>query len=219
MNELQIFNNAEFGSVRTVMQNDEPWFVGKDVASALGYAEPRSAVSKNIDCDDRGVAKIATPSGTQKMTIINESGLYALIFGSRLRSARKFKRWVTSEVLPSIRKTGKYAPNTSLSTDDYLKAASILANTKGASLPYVVKVLGSAGFDFDDNGVTICEPVVEEVICEKENLAELMRNWSVNELIEILKLPKSSIHYYRAGQVEPYPERREYIIQTLKALL
>lgn len=212
MNELQIFNNAEFGSVRTVMQNDEPWFVGKDVASALGYMNTRKALIDHVDDEDKGVTNCYTLGGTQQTTIINESGLYALIFGSRLRSARKFKRWVTSEVLPSIRKTGKYAPNTSLSTDDYLKAASILANTKGASLPYVVKVLGSAGFDFDDNNkIIVCE--------EKENLAELMRNWSVNELIEILKLPKSSIHYYRAGQVEPYPERREYIIQTLKALL
>lgn len=108
MNELQIFNNEEFGEIRTVTIDNEPWFVGKDVAEALGYAEPRSTVSKKVEECDRGVAEMETPSGKQKMTTINESGLYALIFGSKLESAKRFKHWVTSEVLPSIRKTGGY---------------------------------------------------------------------------------------------------------------
>lgn len=108
MNEIQIFNNPEFGEIRTVEQNGEPWFVGKDVAQALGYADPRSAISKKVDGLDRGVAKMATPSGEQEMTIINESGLYSLCFSSKLEGAVKFKRWVTSEVLPQIRKTGSY---------------------------------------------------------------------------------------------------------------
>ena len=108
MNELQIFNNEEFGDIRTVTIDNEPWFVGKDVAEALGYAEPRSVVSKKVEECDRGVAEMETPSGKQKMTTINESGLYALIFGSKLESAKRFKHWVTSEVLPSIRKTGGY---------------------------------------------------------------------------------------------------------------
>ena len=109
MNELQIFNSEEFGEIRTVTINNEPWFVGKDVAEALGYAEPRSAVSKKVEEVDRGVAEMETPSGKQNMTIINESGLYALIFGSKLESAKRFKHWVTSEVLPAIRKHGAYA--------------------------------------------------------------------------------------------------------------
>ena len=109
MNELKIFKNEEFGQVRTVTIDNEPWFVGKDVAEILGYAEPRSAVSKKVDNSDRGVAEMETPSGKQEMTIINESGLYALIFGSKLESAKRFKHWVTSEVLPSIRKHGMYA--------------------------------------------------------------------------------------------------------------
>ena len=108
MNELQIFNNEEFGKIRTVTIDNEPWFVGKDVAEALGYAEPRSAVSKKVEECDRGVAEMETPSGKQKMTTINESGLYALIFGSKLESAKRFKHWVTSEVLPTLRKTGSY---------------------------------------------------------------------------------------------------------------
>ena len=108
MNNLQIFNNKEFGSVRTVVINNEPYFVGNDVATILGYAEPRSTVSKKVDAEDRGVAKLETPSGMQEMTVINESGLYALILGSKLESAKRFKHWVSSEVLPSIRKTGSY---------------------------------------------------------------------------------------------------------------
>lgn len=108
MENIQVFNNSEFGAIRTVTINNEPWFVGKDVAEALGYAEPRSAVSKKVDNTDRGVAEMETPSGKQNMTIINESGVYALVFGSKLESAKRFKHWVTSEVLPTLRKTGSY---------------------------------------------------------------------------------------------------------------
>lgn len=108
MNEMKIFNNEEFGKVRVLVIDGEPWFVGKDVAGILGYSNPRDAISKHIDDEDKGVAKCDTLGGKQNFTIINESGLYALIFGSRLPNAKKFKRWVTSEVLPSIRKTGGY---------------------------------------------------------------------------------------------------------------
>lgn len=109
MNDLQIFNNEEFGKIRTVTIDNEPWFVGKDVATALGYSNSRDAILKHVHEDDKGVAKCDTPSGKQEMTVINESGLYALIFGSKLDSAKRFKHWVTSEVLPSIRKHGMYA--------------------------------------------------------------------------------------------------------------
>lgn len=108
MNNLQIFNSEEFGDMRTVTIDDEPWFVGKDVAEALGYSNARDALSKHVDKEDKGVAKCDTPGGKQDLSIINESGLYALIFGSKLESAKRFKRWVTSEVLPTIRKTGGY---------------------------------------------------------------------------------------------------------------
>lgn len=108
LNELQIFNNEEFGKIRTVTINNEPWFVSKDVATSLGYSNSRDAISKHVFDDDKGVAKCDTPSGRQEMSVINESGLYALIFGSKLDSAKRFKHWVTSEVLPSIRRTGSY---------------------------------------------------------------------------------------------------------------
>ena len=108
MNELQIFNNEEFGTVRTITIDNEPWFVGKDVAEALGYERTADAIRQHVEGEDKGVGEIQTPGGKQKMTTINESGLYALIFGSKLESAKRFKHWVTSEVLPSIRKTGSY---------------------------------------------------------------------------------------------------------------
>ena len=109
MNDLQIFNNEEFGQIRTVTIDNEPWFVGKDVATALGYKNTRQAILTNVMDEDKGVHSVDTPSGKQEMTVINESGLYALIFGSKLESAKRFKHWVTSEVLPSIRKHGMYA--------------------------------------------------------------------------------------------------------------
>lgn len=111
MNQLQIFKNEKFGQMRMMTIDGEPWFVGKDVAAALGYGEGKSlnnAVANHVMEEDKGVTELMTPGGKQNMTIINESGLYALIFGSKLESAREFKHWVTSEVLPSIRKTGGY---------------------------------------------------------------------------------------------------------------
>jgi len=108
MNELKIFENPEFGQVRTLVKDGQSWFVAKDVAEILGYANPRDAISKHVDAEDKGVANCDTLGGKQELTIINESGLYALVFGSRLETAKRFKRWVTSEVLPALRKTGAY---------------------------------------------------------------------------------------------------------------
>ena len=108
MNELQIFNSEEFGEIRTVTIDNEIYFVGKDIAKALGFSNPRDAISTHVFDEDRGVETIDTLGGKQNMTVVNESGLYALVFGSRLESAKRFKHWVTSEVLPTIRKTGGY---------------------------------------------------------------------------------------------------------------
>lgn len=94
--------------VRTIEKNGEPWFVGKDVADILGYSDTAQAVRKHIDNEDKGVVEMTTPGGKQPVTIINESGLYSLILSSKLPTAKEFKHWVTSEVLPSIRKTGEY---------------------------------------------------------------------------------------------------------------
>ncbi len=110
MNEIQIFNNKEFGNIRTVNIDGEPWFVGKDVANALGYSNNRKAISDHVGEEDKrdGVTIRDSIGREQNPIIINESGMYALIFGSKLKSAKRFKHWVTSEVLPTIRKTGSY---------------------------------------------------------------------------------------------------------------
>ena len=115
--EIQIFTNDQFGEVRTLNKDGEPWFVGKDVAQALGYGEGKSlanAVANHVDDDDKGVTEMMTPGGKQNMVVINESGLYSLVLSSKLPAAKAFKRWVTSEVLPAIRKHGEYtAPKVS----------------------------------------------------------------------------------------------------------
>ncbi len=115
--EIQIFKNDEFGQVRGVLINGEPYLIGKDVAEKLGYKNTSDALKKHVDDEDKGVAKCDTLGGIQEMTVINESGLYSLILSSKLPNAKKFKRWVTSEVLPSIRKHGAYM------TDDTLEKA------------------------------------------------------------------------------------------------
>ena len=124
--------------VRAIAIDGEPWFVGKDVAEALGYGKGKSitnAVTNHVDDEDKGVTKIMTPGGRQKMVIINESGLYSLILSSKLDSAKKFKKWVTSEVLPSIRKNGGYIyGQENMSEDELLSRALILANSRILSL-------------------------------------------------------------------------------------
>ncbi|MCG1262655.1 phage antirepressor [Staphylococcus epidermidis] len=123
MNELQTFNFDEL-PVRTLTVNEEPYFVGKDVAEVLGYKRTADAIREHVESEDKGVGKIQTPGGMQNVTIINESGLYSLIFSSKLESAKRFKRWVTSEVLPAIRKNGLYATDNvienTLNNPDYI---------------------------------------------------------------------------------------------------
>ena len=109
MNELKIFQNEEF-AVRAVTIDGQPYFVGRDVAAILGYKNPQEAVRNHVDQEDKGVSEILTPGGKQSVPIINESGLYSLVLSSKLPSAKRFKRWVTSEVLPAIRQTGGYIP-------------------------------------------------------------------------------------------------------------
>lgn len=106
--QLKVFEHKQFGKVRTITLDGEPWMVGNDIAVALGYSNPRDALVKHVDNEDKGVAKCDTLGGRQNLTIINESGLYALVLSSKLPDARKFRRWITSEVLPSIRKHGAY---------------------------------------------------------------------------------------------------------------
>ena len=120
-NKIKIFENEEFGKVRTVIIDGEAWFVGKDVAVILGYSKPRNAIATHVDCEDKKVAPIQGDlGGTQQMIIINESGLYSLILSSKMPKARDFKRWVTSEILPTIRRTGGYVADEDMFIENYL---------------------------------------------------------------------------------------------------
>lgn len=130
MNDIQIFQNPEFGEIRTIEQDGEPWFVGKDVAQALGYQNGSRDINRHVDEDDRSVTEIMTVLGKRNFVIINESGLYSLVLGSKLPTAKKFKRWVTSEVLPSIRKSGGYIAGQDQLTPEELMAKALQVANK-----------------------------------------------------------------------------------------
>lgn len=139
MNEVRIFENSEFGSVRTVEVNGEPWFVASDIAKALGYTNSRKAISDHVDDEDKGVTKCYTLGGLQDLTVINESGLYSLILSSKLPNAKRFKHWVTSEVLPSIRKNGGYiVGQETMSDDELLEKAVLVAQKKIAERDRII---------------------------------------------------------------------------------
>lgn len=240
MNGLQTFANEEFGAVRSLMIEDMPWFVGRDVATALGYAKPRNAISVHVDDEDKNSALIqgAIQGGTQgnpNMTIINESGLYSLILSSKLPAAKRFKRWVTSEVLPAIRRTGGYgtatqaaAPETAAAetlparevmNDDYLRAASIVASCKNERLPYVLAYLSKAGLS------TICPVRAEE---EQRDRYEIMRllvkaynDYGISDTTigKATGLNRAQIRMYRTGGRFPKAGRAEYIKAVVEPML
>lgn len=124
-NMIQTFVNEEFGTVRTLMKDGQPWFVGKDIADALGYSKSRNAIANHVDDEDKTTALIQGGGSNYKTTvvIINESGLYSLILSSKLETAKRFKHWVTSEILPTIRRTGGYVGNEDMFVESYLPFA------------------------------------------------------------------------------------------------
>lgn len=155
MNNLQIFNSPDFGQVRTIQQNGEPWFIGKDVAEILGYSNTPKAIRDHVDDEDKLTERIVLSGQNREVAIINESGLYSLILSSKMPKAKEFKRWVTSEVIPAIRKHGKYEAMaqavpindepatdfTQLEFDQRIRIAAIIASCRRERLPLVAKVL------------------------------------------------------------------------------
>lgn len=151
MNNLTVFENPEFGAVRTVELDGTPWLVGKDVAEALGYTNPQKAIRDHVDEEDRTVNESFTVNGTP-ITLINESDLYSLVLSSKLPTARKFKRWVTSEVLPSIRRTGQYSSKTS-NADLRLKIMAMNARSRAAS--QMTRLWTAAGVKLADQALAL----------------------------------------------------------------
>ena len=182
MNELQVFKNVEFGSIRILQVNGEPYFVGKDVAVILEYSNPRDALAKHVDDEDKGVAKCHTLGGIQDLTVINESGLYSLILSSKLPTAKKFKHWVTSEVLPVIRRHGIYAVDEVLNNPDMLIAALLklkaeLKATVAVQNQQIVEMKPKASY-YD--AVLNCKDLVAISVIAKDY------GWSANRMNQYL---------------------------------
>lgn len=219
MHELQTFRNEEFGPTCVLTIDGNPWFVGRDVATILGYSNSRKALSDHVDGEDKGVTKCDTLGGVQDLVIINESGLYSLILSSKLPTARKFKHWITSEVLPEIRKTGAYTStgaNRPLTVDDYLKAASIIASCRNERLGYVLSYLEQAGFkhqvNIDSGSCESKMPVdavnlIRQVKCAKE-----LTNAQIGRMLGIDRV---QISRYVNGKMLPTRVRAAYILNKL----
>lgn len=202
-NELKIFENEEFGRIRSVMVNNEPYFVGKDIAEALGYTNSRKAIQDHVEEEDKGVTKCDTLGGSQNLTTINESGVYALIFGSKLPNAKRFKHWVTSEVLPSIRKHSAYMTEQKieeiiLNPDTVIKLAQELKAEREEKKKLAEKI------EFDKPKVTFANSVVasQSSILIRE-LAKLLKQNHIdigqNRLYEYLR----ENGYIIKGSTEP----------------
>jgi prophage antirepressor-like protein/lambda repressor-like predicted transcriptional regulator len=223
---LQIFTNSDFGQVRAMEIDGVPWFVGKDVASILGYSNSRKALGDHVDDEDKGVTSCDTPGGTQKLTIINESGLYSLILSSKLPSAKEFKRWVTSEVLPLIRRTGFYslcaeddsaAPMRLLTPDDYLAAARLIASCKNDRLKMVVNLLAKGGWEIEE-AERVTASVDTSDIAERVLAAKSRSGLTWTQMGERMNMSPAVLRSYGSGWRYPKASRYETIVKALDAL-
>lgn len=226
MNELQVFNNSEFGELRTVTIDGEPWFVGKDVATALGYNNSRDAIAKHVDAEDLNTVAIRDGiKGNPNMTIINESGLYSLILSSKLPTAKRFKRWVTAEVLPTLRKTGSYSlapiepavPRRVLNADDYLRASAIVSTCRNERLPYVLHYLTAGGFEpprIADKGPADESAHAVRLIREAQE-----RGLSPAQIGKITGLDLTYVDRYTRGQSFPVGGCAAYIVYAMERAL
>lgn len=227
MNELQTFANEEFGAVRSLMIEDMPWFVGRDVATALGYAKPQNAIKSHVDADDALNQGIIDSMGRSQPTmLINESGLYSLILSSKLPAVKRFKRWVTSEVLPAIRRTGgcgtatqaaaETLPARETTNDDYLRAASIVASCKNERLPYVLAYLSKAGLS------TVCPVQTQRDRYEiMRLLVKAYNDYGISDTTigKATGLNRAQIRMYRTGERFPKAGRAEYIKAVFDPML
>lgn len=231
MDTLQTFNNVVFGSIRTLMIDDEPWFVGKDVALALEYKDTKNALKLHVDGEDKRGWQITTPGGAQTMTTINESGLYSLIFGSKLESAKRFKHWVTSEVLPALRKTGTYtmpraeiAEQRDITRDDYLRAATTIALCRSERLlPIVMKLLESSGLEMPSIADVRIEP---EKCFDRDTTGETARviNSAINDygftlrgIERLTGISATELSRIRKGISRPKKVRMRIIINAIRS--
>lgn len=230
MNEIQIFSNQQFGEIRTVQQGEEILFVAVDVCKALGLTNPSMSIQQ-LDDDERSKLNLGRQGNTN---VVNEYGLYNLVLSSRKPEARAFKRWVTHEVLPAIRKTGSYerkVRRVTFHTSEYFKAAEMVSKATPESLPYVLNLLRDAGMQIPkiQQQVTVetvksapvePKPASKEVKKRSKAVAwhsvlNIMKTYTLKELESILGISASTLSMYRLGHRKPLPKRRREITEKL----
>ena len=216
--------------VRTLNIDGIPWFVGKDVAEILGYSNPQKSLRDHVDDEDKTVNESFTVNGTMGI-LVNESGLYSLILSSKLPSAKSFKRWVTSEVLPSLRKTGSYNTG-AISQAEYLRAASIIATSSRRNLPLVLEALERAGIKLSAEVLKLQESGEEKPVSERK-LARMEAGRQVVEAVQRLRenriamqvllqetgIARTVLWRYMNGMENPSPERAQLIVNTVEKLI
>lgn len=221
MNELQIFEHQDFGQIRVVEQNGEPWFVAADVCRAVDIGNPSDALSR-LDEDEHTLVSIEGASNGRPVNAVNEPGLYSLVLGSRKPEAKAFKRWITHEVLPSIRQTGTYSlvavppvvDQRRLTTDDYLKAAAIVANCRNERLPYVLGFLEQGGFSVPRLQDQV-EEMPEQTVTAAINAAIKEHGFTVAQLCNLTGIDKVQMGRYRRGTSRPKKERALFLVKVI----
>lgn len=214
MDELQIFENPEFGTIRSVEVEGEPWLVGKDVAAALGYTDTSDALKRHVDDGDKLTRRFTDSGQSREMYIINESGLYSLILSSKLPGAKKFKRWVTSEVLPSIRKSGGYlAPAAAKALEDMSAAVQLLSEQMEELSGQMGELSGQMGELLNrEDGESVALAALPELRRQAPGIAA-RRRWmrAVNEKLDLLSSKLGRSHASILHQVYKIMERQSQI--------
>lgn len=205
MNELQIFNNTEFGQIRTVEINGEVWFIGKDLADDLGYQNGSRDIARHVDEEDRKIMSFNDGLQNRDMTIVNESGLYALILGSRLENAKKFKKWVTSEVIPSVRKNGGYIANQEKLTPEQIVAnALVVAQNIIADRDRMISEMQPKADYFDAlvdrKLLTNFRDTAKELGCGEKAFISLLMSYGY-------------IYRDQKGQIKPYADKNKGLFE------
>ncbi len=231
MNGVQIFDNAEFGRIRTVTVDGEPWFVGIDVARALEYRNGSRDVERHTYSEDRMKTPVFDGLKNKDTILINESGLYSLIFSSKMEKAKQFKHWVTSEVLPCLRKYGQFQieptegilvdgeslPERQLTIDDYFRAAALIANCKNERLPYVFSLLEKVGIDMPATENTKKAKLEKQVAAVNAmQTARANHGITFKALGEMLGISRNRAWEFVNGQKKPSPEKADFIVAMLK---
>lgn len=214
MSELQIFENPEFGTIRSVEVEGEPWLVGKDVAAALGYTDTSDALKRHVDDGDKLTRRFTDSGQSREMYIINESGLYSLILSSKLPGAKKFKRWVTGEVLPSIHKSGGYlAPAAAKALEDMSAAVQLLSEQMEELSGQIGELSGQMGELLDrEDGESVALAALPELRRQAPGIAA-RRRWmrAVNEKLDLLSSKLGRSHASILHQVYKIMERQSQI--------